>query len=52
MSVCDRNDPRITGAPGLISWVERQPGQRFGRLLDERGRHRGRRHRAHQEERR
>ena len=25
MSVCDRNEPRITGAPGRISWVSDSP---------------------------
>ena len=52
MSVCDRNEPRITGAPGRISWVSDSPASCLDGLLHQRRRHGRRRHRAHQQERR
>ena len=40
------------GAPGRTSCTSAMPGERLDRLLHERGGHRHRRHRAHQQERR
>ena len=52
MSVCDTNEPMIAGQPGPHQLHERQRGERLGRLLRERRRHRDGAHRAHQDERR
>ena len=52
MSVFDRNEPKMTGAPGRMSCVSAMPASALGHLLHERRGDRHGRHRAHQQERR